>query len=200
MPRPRTRLRMAAEELRYYIGELTGRPLHVVGPDQADDFTGTLYRIVDLKPLAATWEAMEANRQSGKFPASAVNVEREGREVIFKAWPYANVRFSVWAFLEKQGVRWLYPDDQGDYVPAGKGVSLDCLPLRYTPRGAVASPISTCPKKPPRTPTTRSTCSGGATATTPPGAALSGMPWAAGKCRPGRTEFRRGQEAPGRIH
>ena len=39
---------MAAEELRYYVGELTGRPLPVVGPDQADDFTGTLYRIVDL--------------------------------------------------------------------------------------------------------------------------------------------------------
>jgi hypothetical protein len=127
-------LRMAAEELRYYIGELTGRPLHVVGPDQAADFKGTLYRIVDLKPLAPTWEAMEANRWSGKLPTAAVNVEREGRQVLFNAWPYANVRFSVWAFLEKQGVRWLYPDDHGDWVPAGQGVNLDCLPLRYAPR------------------------------------------------------------------
>ena len=31
-------LRMAAEELQYYLGELTGRPLHVVGPDQSGDF------------------------------------------------------------------------------------------------------------------------------------------------------------------
>lgn len=43
---------------------------------------------------------------------------------------YANVRRSVWAFLENQGVRWLYPDEHGDFVPTGKGVSLDGLPLR----------------------------------------------------------------------
>jgi hypothetical protein len=117
-----TPLRRAAEDLRYYIGELTGRPLPVVGPDQTDAFTGTLYRIVDLKPLAATWEETETNRQSSKIPATEVNVEREGRQVLFKAWPYANVRFSVWAFLERQGVRWLCPDDHGDWVPAGQAL------------------------------------------------------------------------------
>jgi len=129
-------LRMAAEDLRYYIGELTGRPLPVVAPDRTDAFRGTLYRIVDLKPLAATWEAMEANRRSGKIPATEVNVERAGRQVLFQAFPYANVRFSVWAFLERQGVRWLYPDDHGDWVPAGQGVDLTCLPLHYAPSSA----------------------------------------------------------------
>ena len=129
-------LRMAAEDLRYYIGELTGRPLPVVGPDQSSDYPGTLYRIVDLKPLATTWEAMDANRQSGKIAATEVNVEHEGRQVLFKAFPYANVRFSVWAFLERQGVRWLYPDDHGDWVPVGQGVDLACLPLRYVPSAA----------------------------------------------------------------
>ena len=123
----------AAEELRYYIGELTGRPLPLVAPDQTKGFSGTLYHIVDLKPLAATWEQMQASLKSGGIPASAVNVERSGREVVFKAWPYANVRRSVWAFLEKQGVRWLYPDEHGDFVPSGKGVNLRGLPLRYTP-------------------------------------------------------------------
>ena len=126
-------LRRAAEELRYYIGELTGKPLPVVSPDQSGNYPGTLYRIVDLKPLAITWEQMQANQVSGKFPGTPVNVERDGREVIFKAWPYANLRASVWAFLEKQGVRWLYPDDHGDFVPAGTGVNLNCLPLRWTP-------------------------------------------------------------------
>jgi len=132
-PARRAPLLRAAEELRYYIGELTGRPLPVIAPDQTKDFSGTLYHIVDLQPLATTWEQMQASRESGKIPASAVNVERDGREVVFKAWPYANVRRSVWAFLEKQGVRWLYPDEHGDFVPSGKGVSLDGLPLRYTP-------------------------------------------------------------------
>jgi len=126
-------LGMAAEELRYYLGELTGRAVPVVSPERAGVYPGTIYRIMDLKPLATTWEALEANRQSGKIPATDVNVERQGREVLFRAWPYANVRASVWKFLERQGVRWLYPDNHGDYVPAGKGVNLECLPLRCTP-------------------------------------------------------------------
>ena len=126
-------LRGAAEELSYYIGELTGTPLPIVTPEQSGNYPGTLYRIVDLKSLATTWEQLQESQASGKFPATPVNVERNGREVIFKAWPYANVRASVWAFLEKQGIRWVYPDEHGDLVPTGKGVNLDCLPLRFTP-------------------------------------------------------------------
>lgn len=135
-PARRAPLLRAAEELRYYIGELTGRPLPVIAPQHIGEYSGTLFHIVDLKPLAPTWEQMQANKESDKIPSSTVNVERDGREVQFKAWPYANVRRSVWAFLEKQGVRWLYPDDHGDFVPSGKGVSLEGLPLRYTP-GAI---------------------------------------------------------------
>ncbi len=132
-PARRAPLFRAAEELRYYIGELTSRPLPVIEPDHIGEYPGTLYHIADLKPLASTWEQMQASQESGKIPAAPVNVERDGREVLFKAWPYANVRASVWAFLEKQGVRWLYPDDHGDSVPVGKGLNLECLPLRYTP-------------------------------------------------------------------
>ena len=47
--------------------------------------------------------------------------------------PYRCVLWSVWEFLGRQGVRWLYPDSHGDLVPTGKGVSLDILPLRFTP-------------------------------------------------------------------
>jgi hypothetical protein len=126
-------LRFAAAELRYYIGELTGRPIPVVAPERTNDYPGTLYTIVDLAPLATNWAAMEANRKAGLLPIEEVNVESAGRTVLFRAWPYANVRASVWAFLEQQGVRWLYPDPHGDVVPADKGVNLQGLPLRFTP-------------------------------------------------------------------
>ena len=63
-------------------------------------------------------------------------MEREGRQVLFKAFPYANLRSSVWAFLERQGVRWLYPDDHGDYVPAGQGVNLDVPAAALSPSAA----------------------------------------------------------------
>lgn len=126
-------LRLAAEELRYYLGELTGRAHPIVTPDEAAAYPGTLYRIADLAPLAATYEALVENQKAGKFPATPVNVERQGREVVFRAWPYRNVLWSVWEFLDRQGVRWVLPEPLGDYVPAGGGVRLDILPLRYKP-------------------------------------------------------------------
>jgi len=75
---------------------------------------------------------MVKNMRDGKLPAD-VNVERQGREVIFKAWPYRCVLWSVWEFLERQGVRWLYPDAHGDFVPTGKGFNLGILPLKFAP-------------------------------------------------------------------
>ncbi|MGD0093599.1 MAG: DUF4838 domain-containing protein, partial [Planctomycetota bacterium] len=128
-------LAIAADELSYYFGELTGKPHPVIAPEDAGGYPGTLYRILDLKDLAPTYQEMTKNVAEGKLPAN-VNVEREGREVLFKAWPYRAVLWSAWEFLERQGVRWLYPDAHGDYVPSGRGVKLDMLPLRVTPSAA----------------------------------------------------------------
>lgn len=143
-------LQMAAEELRYYLGELAGRPVPIVPPEWEAEYPGTLYRIEDLKPLARTYEEMLASLKAGKLPSGGpmydtvvspytmrlpdgVNVERDGRAVVFRAWPYRNVAYSVWEFLRRQGVVWSHPDMHGDYVPAGKGVDLGVLPLRYRP-------------------------------------------------------------------
>ena len=131
-------LRVAAEDLRYYIGELIGRPLPVVAPGQEDGYPGTIYRIVDLAPLATNYAMLAANTAAGKIPNAPaqhpvtnhcwrgvegggggwygpdfpdqVNVEKQGREVIFKAWPYKNVACSVWEFLRQQGVVWAAPE------------------------------------------------------------------------------------------
>lgn len=126
-------LKLAASELSYYLGELAGHPVPIVPPGREQSCTGTLFRIVDLKPLAATYDAMVEHQESAQFPDTPVNVEREGRELIFRAWPYRNVLWSVWEFLERQGVKWVYPDAQGDFVPEGRGIRLDVAPLRFTP-------------------------------------------------------------------
>ena len=143
-------LKQVAEDLRYYIGELTGNPIPTISPEAESDYPGTIYRIEDLKSLAPDYPTMLANLKSGRLPTGGplpetvvslqtlrlpdgVNVERDGRKVIFRAWPYRNVAYSAWEFLRRQGVRWVYPDDHGDYVPAGKGVDLGILPLRYRP-------------------------------------------------------------------
>lgn len=124
---------LAAGDLSYYIGELTGKPIPIIVPDVAKDYHGTLYCIEDLKPLAKTYEEMLENQKNGNLPTVPVNVLREDRKVIFRAWPYRNVLTSVWTFLEEQGIHWTYPDPHGEFVPGGKGVNLKILPLQKSP-------------------------------------------------------------------
>lgn len=125
-------LRLAAGELSYYLGELGGRPVPIVTPKAARDYPGTWYRVDDLKRLAPDYATMMTNIQAGRLPDN-VNILVQGRQVDFTGWPYRSVLWSVWEFLERQGVRWVYPDAQGDFVPAGRSVDLSFLPLHYTP-------------------------------------------------------------------
>ncbi len=126
-------LQLAARELSYYLGELAGRPVPVITPADVAAYTGSLFHVVDLKPYAQTWEQMTNAMAQGLIPATPVNVERNGREITFRAFPYRNALWSVWEFLERQGVRWVYPDAHGDYVPTGAGINLDAAPLQVTP-------------------------------------------------------------------
>ncbi len=128
-----TPLTLAARDLSYYLGEMLGRPVPIVAPDAAEAYSGPRFRIADLKSLAGTADEMAANLKSGKLPTNPVNVELDGKDVVFRAWPYRNVLVSAWAFLESQGVRWVYPDPHGDVVPSRKELNLGVLPLRYAP-------------------------------------------------------------------
>ena len=125
-------LALAASDLSYYLGELTGRPVPIVTPSQTNAYPGSLFCVNDLKPLAPDYATMMANIQNGSLPAN-VNILTNGRAINFTSWPYRGVLWSVWEFLERQGVRWVYPDAQGDYVPKVAGLDLSFLPLHYTP-------------------------------------------------------------------
>ncbi|HMP76780.1 MAG TPA: DUF4838 domain-containing protein [Kiritimatiellia bacterium] len=126
-------LRLTADELSYYLGEIAGNPIPVIAPNQTNQYPGTIYRIVDLKPLANSYTQMTNNLANGTLPSIPVNVLREGREVVFRAWPYRNVLWSVWEFLDRQGVKWVYPGAHGDHVPTDRGILPDVAPLQYTP-------------------------------------------------------------------
>jgi hypothetical protein len=124
-------LALAAGELSYYLGELTGLPHPIVPPANTNQYSGTLYQIVDLKSLAPNYNTMMANIGNGQLPTN-VNATISGRVVTFKSWPYRCVLWSVWQFLESQGIRWVYPDAHGDYVPTS-GLNLSVVPFQYTP-------------------------------------------------------------------
>ena len=55
-----------------------------------------------------------------RYPKEAVL--RDGRRITFRAWPYLNVLSSVWEFLRRQGVSWVFPGVHGEVVPVGEGV------------------------------------------------------------------------------
>jgi hypothetical protein len=125
-------LQIAALDLSYYLGELTGLPHPIITSSQTNLYSGRIYRIADLASLAPDYNTMMANIASGALPTNLV-VSVVGREVQFSGWPYRCVDWGVWEFLERQGVRWVYPDGHGDFVPSGSGVSLSMLPLKVKP-------------------------------------------------------------------
>lgn len=124
-------LAQAASDLSYYLGELTGLPHPIIPPASTNQYSGTLYQIVDLASLAPNYSTMMANIANGQLPTN-VNMTVNGRVVTFRSWPYRCVLWSVWQFLESQGVRWLYPDAHGDYVPTlTNGLNLSAF--QFTP-------------------------------------------------------------------
>jgi hypothetical protein len=125
-------LQTAAVDLSYYLGELTGTPHPIITSSQTNLYPGRIYRIVDLASFAPDYNTMMANIASGVLPTNLV-VSVAGREIQFSGWPYRCVVWSVWEFLERQGVRWLYPDAHGDFVPTGNGVNFGTVPFQYTP-------------------------------------------------------------------
>lgn len=125
-------LKLAANDLSYYLTELTGQPHPVISPAQTNLYPGKLYVIDDLAALAPNYATMMANIANGSLSTNEVNVLQNGRVIKFTGWPYRVVCWSVWEFLERQGVRWVYPDVHGDYVPQKTSVDLSFLPLRLT--------------------------------------------------------------------
>ena len=129
---PSNALQIAALDLSYYLGELTGTPHPIITSSQTNSYPGRIYRIVNLVSLAPDYNTMMANIASGALPTNLV-VSVVGREVQFSGWPYRCVCWGVWEFLERQGIRWVYPDGHGDFVPTGRGVSTNMLPMTIIP-------------------------------------------------------------------
>ncbi|MGD0089173.1 MAG: DUF4838 domain-containing protein [Planctomycetota bacterium] len=149
-PAPFNPLKLAAEELQYYLMELTDAPVDVLTPDEAAGRTGLRFRLVT--PPAEQVPNPEPDPKN----LDDVAVEREGRrdagaprgegdEIRISGPTPRAVLYAAYEFLESQGVRWLYPDPNGDMVPARKGLNLSVLPLHYRPpfssRGFIAAGI-----------------------------------------------------------
>lgn len=105
-PQAAAPLCLAAEELSYYLTELTDRPVPVRAPGAA--VPGITFELPAPTPTA---------------PAGS-NVVVDGRTVSFPARSARAALVGVWEFLRRQGVCWAYPDSFGDLAPPRPALAL----------------------------------------------------------------------------
>ncbi len=120
-------LKLAAEELQYYLMELTDTPVAVVSSEEAQAGDGLRFRLVTppTEPVP--------NPEPDPANLDDVSVRKEGDEILISGLTPRAVLYGVYEFLEAQGVRWLFADANGDFVPARKALDLSMLPISYRP-------------------------------------------------------------------
>ena len=124
-------LRQAARDVAYYVGEITGRPVAVVSPAEAADYPGTRFVVDKAKPVQyAPADFIRRDRE-------ATHVYKVGREIHFGGQTPEAVMYSMFEFLDSQGIRWLFPSDDGDFVSRRGELDLSVLPLVYRPQFVV---------------------------------------------------------------
>jgi hypothetical protein len=125
------RIRQAAQDLRYALMELLDEPVVLRGPAEDNDLTGLRCEVQVPASYHETYS--EYLRDPRRAHPERIRVTRDGERVEFNGVTERGVMYAVYEFLHRQGVRWLYPDALGEYVPTGAGVNLDVLPLTGEP-------------------------------------------------------------------
>ena len=120
-------LQLAATELRYYLTELTDTPTRIVAPEDAGSYEGLRVRLADPPPEKLPYPDPDPPY------VEDVSVVREGKDIVISGPTQRAVLYGAYELLDRQGVRWLYPDSHGDCVPSRGELDLSVLPIKYRP-------------------------------------------------------------------
>ncbi|MDP6113695.1 MAG: DUF4838 domain-containing protein [Planctomycetota bacterium] len=120
-------IQLAARELAYYLTELLDVPARIVSPKEAGNYRGLRVRLVTPDPPKLPYPELD--------PAwvEDVSVVEEGEDIVISGPTQRAVLYGVYELLDQLGVRWLYPDSHGDYVPRLRRFPRSILPIRYRP-------------------------------------------------------------------
>ncbi len=132
-------LSVAARDLQYYLMELLDQPARLSTSDAIQpDGKGLWFRLVTPPEEPMVYP------ESDPKNLDDVSVVKEGDEIRFSGLTARAVAYSVYEFLSSQGVRWIYPDTHGDFVPVKEKLDLSMLPISYHPAFTVRDPFSSC--------------------------------------------------------
>ena len=136
-------LQLAARELSYYLGELSGLPFVIAAPDDRTRHGGPIFRLVTPPPEQLPYAERDP------LWLEDVSVVRTNDEVQICGPTARAVLYGAYEFLERQGVRWVYPGAQGDFVPARGRLDFSVLPIHYRPSFATRSAMWSYADSPP---------------------------------------------------
>ncbi len=138
-PAPANPLKLAAEELRYYLMELKDSPADIVTPTDAESRKGLRFRLVTPP------EEKVPSPEPDPVNLDDVSVVKEGSDILISGPTKRSILFGAYEFLNSQGVLWLFPGAHGDSVPQAKDLDFSQLPIKYRPpfstRGLIAPGI-----------------------------------------------------------
>ncbi len=120
-------MKLAAEELQYYLMELTDTPVVIVPSEDAKSVTGARFHLVTPPPETVP------SPEPDPVNLDDVTIKKVAKDVVISGLTARSVLYGVYEFLEAQGVRWLFADPNGDWVPEKKELDLSMLPLMYRP-------------------------------------------------------------------
>lgn len=116
--------RWAAEELRYYLGEATGRFPTVQAGGAA---RGKLVFVLGPTPTAAEATKLKSLGEEGTL------ITRVGSQVRLVGGSPRGLLYGCYELLDRLGVKWLDPTPAGEFIPRGAKLDLSALPVAAGP-------------------------------------------------------------------
>jgi len=120
-------VRLAAEDLGFYLGQVTEDAFPVVSPADAWKYGGVRFRVLVPGIPSSNMSFQQA------LSLERYWITRSGNEVTLQGQTLRAIVYAVKEILERHGVRWTYPAALCDLIPARRALDLSFLPYNAQP-------------------------------------------------------------------
>jgi hypothetical protein len=118
---------IAAEDLGFYLGQVTEGAFPVVPPDEAGYRLGLRFRLETPRPVAQDLPFQQA------LSLEKFWISRNGNDIVLQGQTNRAVWYAARELLERHGVRWTFPSAHSDLLPPKRALELSFLPFTSQP-------------------------------------------------------------------